>query len=103
VGYLLATTQSRPTPSAIRFNAIGAIWEAGSSAPRKGAAGLLQVYLRDVLVQPLCLHGRVESVNAGQTHVVFDAISESVAEQMEKYVFRHHRRQVAGARGGRKG
>lgn len=103
MGYLLAASQSRPEPSPIRLNALCAVWEAGLATPAVGSTGVLQIYLRECLVQPLQLTARVTDVNDGQTQLEFLLMPDSIAAHLEKLVFRRHRRQIAGARHARRG
>src|SRR3954463_3481849 len=95
VGQLLAQTQPRPAPTQIRFNAMGAIWKSGESLST-GSHGVLEITVRDVIVQPLSLPAEIVSgADAGFTRVRFLAIGENVADHIEKLVFRRHRRQIA--------
>ncbi len=103
VGYLLSASQSRPEPTPIRLNALGAVWEAGAATPAEGATGVLNVYLRDCLVQPLQLLAKAVTVKDGETHLEFEHLPDSVAHHLEKLVFRRHRRQIAGTRQARRG
>jgi hypothetical protein len=98
VGQLLAASQQRAEPRQIRFNAMGAhfVWPAELAV---GAHGILEVTLRDIIVQPLQLPAEVVSgAAAGQVRVRFLALGETVADHIEKLVFRRHRRKIAGAR-----
>ena len=98
VGQLLAQSQPRPTPTQIRFNAMGAIWKTGENLST-GSHGILEITLRDVIVQPLHLPAEiVTGADAGFTRVRFLALGENVADHIEKLVFRRHRRKIAGAR-----
>ena len=98
VGQLLAQTQPRPAPTQIRFNAMGASWKTGESL-KSGSHGVLEITLRDVIVQPLHLPAEiVAGADAGFTRARFLALGESVADHIEKLVFRRHRRKIAGAR-----
>lgn len=98
VGQLLAQTQPRPTPTQIRFNAMGASWKTGESLST-GSHGVLEITLRDVIVQPLMLPAEiVTGADAGFTRARFLALGETVADHIEKLVFRRHRRKIAGAR-----
>jgi hypothetical protein len=98
LGQLLAASQQRPQATQIRFNAMGAHF----SWPQPlaiGARGVLDVTLRDIVVQPLHLPAEVVAgAPAGQVRVRFLALGETVADHMEKLVFRRHRRKIAGAR-----
>jgi hypothetical protein len=98
VGQLLAASQPRPAATIIRFNALGAVWRS-PAPPRQGEQGLLEIYLRDSLPQPLTLIANVTHVSAdGQVKVAFSPPGEAAADLIEKLAFRRHRRQVAGVR-----
>jgi hypothetical protein len=98
VGQLLAASQQRAEPVQIRLNAMGAHF-AWSQALAQGAHGILELTLRDIVVQPLHLPAEVVSgAAAGQVRVRFLALGENVADHIEKLVFRRHRRKIAGAR-----
>lgn len=98
VGQLLAASQQRPQSVPIRFNAMGANFVWPQPLP-VGAHGVLEITLRDIVVQPLNLPAEVVSgAPAGQVRVRFVALGETVADHIEKLVFRRHRRKIAGAR-----
>jgi hypothetical protein len=98
VGQLLAQTQPRPEPTQIRFNAMGASWKSGENLST-GSHGVLELTLRDVIVQPLMLPAEiVTGADAGFVRARFLALGETVADHIEKLVFRRHRRKIAGAR-----
>ena len=67
-----------------------------------GSTGLLAVYINSALPQPL----KIPCVVAGErmqdgvraAQLRFGGLSDAVVEQLEKLIFRHHRRLVAGAR-----
>lgn len=103
VGQLLSASHPRPIALPVRFNSLGASWQPADRVPKVGDAGLLQVYLLDALVQPLTLPANVVTVaESGHARVRFESLSEPVADQIEKLVFRRHRRKIAGARGPRR-
>jgi hypothetical protein len=98
-GQLLAASQPRLRPFTIRLNAMGASFTYDEGL-EIGAYGVLEVVLREIVVQPLNLPAQVVSgAPAGQTRVRFLSLGEVVADHIEKLVFRRHRRQIAGARG----
>jgi hypothetical protein len=106
MGQMLAATQQRGEPLQIRFNAMGAhfAWPAVPTAaqpqaPAVGSLGVLEITLREIVVQPLRLPSEVVSgAPAGQVRVRFLSLGETVADHIEKLVFRRHRRKIAGAR-----
>lgn len=97
-GQILQQSQPRLQSSMIRFNAMGATWKTGETLTG-GSHGILEITLRDVIVQPLHLPAEVVSgADAGFVRVRFLALGETVADHIEKLVFRRHRRKIAGAR-----
>jgi len=99
VGQILIASRPRPEALPVRFNALGAVWQHKGVMPEEGEHGVLELYLREFVVEPLRLSGRVAAVTgAGQVKVKFDNPGEAVADLIEKLAFRRHRRQIAGAR-----
>jgi Atypical PilZ domain, cyclic di-GMP receptor len=103
VGQLLVVNQPRPRLASIRFNALGAVWQGTAPYPPLGNQGVLEVYLRDCIADPLRLVGRIASVMPdGRIKARFVPPGEHIADLLEKLAFRKHRRQVAGAKHPRK-
>jgi hypothetical protein len=99
LGQILAASVPRPKPVSVRFNALGATWRAEPPYPQAGMQGLLEIYLRDCIAQPLTLIARIASVSAdGLVKARFTPPGEATADLIEKLAFRRHRRQVAGVR-----
>ncbi|MEP7245062.1 MAG: PilZ domain-containing protein [Gammaproteobacteria bacterium] len=99
VGRILASNQKRPPAVAIRFNALGATFQATDPLPRPGAQGSVEIYLRECVAEPLRLIGRVANVStAREIKVRFLPPGEATSDLLEKLAFRRHRRQVAGNR-----
>ena len=99
VGQLVVANRPRPAPTHIRFNAQGAIWHALAPLPPVGAAGIVEIHLRDFLAEPLRLVGTLTNVTQeGEVTVRFSPVGEPLADLLERLIFRHHRRQVAGIR-----
>ena len=99
MGQLLIASQPRPRPASIRFNALGAVWQGAPPFPPLGNQGVLEVYLRDCIAEPLRLVGRIASIAPdGRIKARFVPPGENIADLMEKLAFRKHRRQVAGAK-----
>ncbi len=103
VGQLVSASHPRPIALPVRFNSLGASWQPADAAPPLGNSGFLQVFLADALVQPLTLPAKVVSVaEDGPVRAHFELLGEAVADQIEKLVFRRHRRKIAGARSPRR-
>ena len=89
-----------PPPRLVRFSSQGLEW-VGDDAPEPGSAGVLMLYVNPSLPQPLRLPAIVSDASHNQVcaaRLQFTGLSESVVELIEKMIFRHHRRLVAGAR-----
>src|SRR5450755_3950821 len=74
----------------------------GEQTPAVGSTGLLAVYINPALPQPVkipcVVAGERLQDNVRAAQMRFNGLSEPVVEQLEKLIFRHHRRLVAGAR-----
>jgi Atypical PilZ domain, cyclic di-GMP receptor len=104
VGQLLVANRPRPNAVPLRFNALGAMWRGTGTLPEAGEQGIVEIYLRDSLAEPLRMAGRVTSVTPeGGIKVKFLPMGEAVSDLLEKLAFRRHRRQIAGARQPRRG
>lgn len=103
VDRLLSHQQELPVPIRVRFNALGISWASARITPIIGQEGIVSLFLDPFRTQPLLLPGKVvesakEEANSIWTTVVFDGLSEQVAELLERLVFRQHRRQIAESR-----
>jgi hypothetical protein len=68
-----------------------------------GSQGVLEVFLRDCIAEPLRLFGRIASVAPdGRIKARFVPPGENISDLLEKLAFRKHRRQVAGAKNPRR-
>jgi hypothetical protein len=74
----------------------------GASTPAVGGTGVLGLYINPALPQPV----KIPCVVAGErivdgergAQLRFMGLSDAVVDMLEKLIFRHHRRLVAGAR-----
>jgi hypothetical protein len=99
VGQLVVANRPRPAPVAIRFNSQGALWRVPAPPGPAGQQGMVEIHLRDFLAEPLRLVGTLTKVGAdGEVAARFAPIGEPLADLLERLIFRHHRRQVAGIR-----
>ncbi len=98
----LALRQSGlPEPQRARLTSRALEWF-GDKAPAVGSTGLLAVYINPALPQPVKIPCTVAGARI-QDHsrvaqLRFTGLSDAVVELLEKLIFRHHRRLVAGAR-----
>ncbi len=90
-----------PAPRKLRLTARALEWR-GPDAPSGGTTGVLQLYITPAVPQPLKLtcavvsERQVDRERASQLR--FHGVSELVVALIDKFIFRHHRRLIAGAR-----
>jgi hypothetical protein len=90
-----------PSADRVRLTSRALEWF-GAQTPAVGATGLLAVYINPALPQPLkipCVvagERRAEAMRVAQLR--FMGLSDAVVQMLDKLIFRHHRRLVAGAR-----
>lgn len=89
--------EALPSRQALRFNAVGAVLP--PALLPAGEALLLRLRFDACPGMPLELPAHVERRFAdGSAFVAFHGLGDGVAASLERFVFRHHRRKVAGAR-----
>jgi hypothetical protein len=102
VARLLNRGASLPKTRSIRFHAQGIQWRVDDEEVQPGV-GLVQLHVSRYFPQPLVLPGRILGVNADAEgrwiSFKFEGLSPSVVDLLERMIFRHHRRLVAGTRG----
>jgi hypothetical protein len=98
---LAVRSSGLPSPEKVRMSSRGLEWF-GDHPAKTDATGLLSVYINTALPQPL----KIPGVAAGQrpvdgsraTQFRFVGLSDAVVDMLEKLIFRHHRRLIAGAK-----
>jgi hypothetical protein len=90
-----------PAAERVRLSSRALEWFGEHPAPAE-APGLLSIYINSALPQPLripsVVGGEVVIDGARATQFRFVGLSEAVIDMLEKLIFRHHRRLVAGAK-----
>lgn len=98
---LAKRTSEMPPSRHIKLASGGLEW-IGEGAPTVGASGVLDLYINTTLPQPLRLPATVVGSRvdgeASTSQLQFSGLSEPVVDLVEKLIFRHHRRLVAGSR-----
>jgi hypothetical protein len=98
---LAAQAKPLPVPQRVRLSARALEWF-GAASVKGGDSGLLHLYINRTLPQPLKIPCVVagERVQDGEriAQLAFRELSDAVVDMLEKLIFRHHRRLVAGAR-----
>ncbi|MBS0612500.1 MAG: PilZ domain-containing protein [Proteobacteria bacterium] len=100
-GELLAREQKLPAPRVARISAVGVECEADPSM-KSGERGVLELYVNRSLPYALrfqaVIDGERTEPRGRLVHLRFEAVSDALADQMSKLIFRKHRRLVALAR-----
>ncbi len=90
-----------PPAERVKMTSLALEWY-GARAPGAGESGLLTIYLNPALPQAVtipCLAEREVMVDGARvTELKFVGLTEAVVQLLEKLIFRHHRRLIAGAR-----
>lgn len=87
-----------PAPTrALRLSVSGVCWQPGDEAPADGP-GLLQLHLHPCVPEPLTWPARLVGRHGDEVCARFDAFGEALEAALERHVFLHHRRSVAGSR-----
>ena len=99
---LAARASGLPPAQSARLGARGLEWS-GPAAPAIGATGFVHIYINRALPQPLKIPSTVvaERMQGAErvAQLAFRDLSDAVIDMLEKLIFRHHRRLVAGAKG----
>ncbi len=101
-GELLANQRTLPAPTKVRLGHTGIEWFADDPPP-SGAHVCIDVYLRGDLPSPLKFHGLAVvfdshkgSSNERQwVQVSFAGLNSALQDDLEKFIFRRHRRSIA--------
>jgi len=98
---LAVRSSGLPSADRVRLTSRALEWF-GAQTPAVGATGLLAVYINPALPQPLkipCVAVGERSVDGMRgAQLRFMGLSDAVVQMLDKLIFRHHRRLVAGAR-----
>jgi hypothetical protein len=98
LGDLLTHHLELPAEVNLRLGATELRWADDGNLPAAGEQIELSIYPHRSFPRPLILRGRVSDVQADGCHVQLDALPESLQDVFEKFIFAHHRREVAHAR-----
>jgi hypothetical protein len=91
-----------PVPQRLRLSSAGLEWFAPQAEQTPGSSGILHLYINPALPQALKLQCTIVGEQLANSVRIrqfkFVAISEPVVALIEKLIFRHHRRLIAGSR-----
>lgn len=102
VARLLNRGASLPPVRSIRFHGQGLEWRLDDEEVQPGV-GLVHLHVSRYFPQALVLPGRIVGVHSDDegrwVSFAFAGLSPLLVDLLERMIFRHHRRLVAGARG----
>jgi len=102
VGQLLASQRTLPAPTQVRLGHAAIEWVT-EDCPPPGAQISVDVYLRSELPSPLKFHGVAvladpedgAASGSKRVQVRFVGLSSALQDDLEKFIFRRHRRSIA--------
>lgn len=98
LGDLLLQQLDLPAAVNLRLGATALMWSGDGELPTVGDHIELSIYLHRTFPRPVLLRGRVNDVEADTCHVHLDTLPDAMQDMFEKFIFAHHRREVAHAR-----
>ena len=107
VGQLLASQRTLPAPTKVSLGHMGIEWVA-QDCPPPGAQVCIEVYLSNELPSPLTFHGVAVLADAEggsasaskRVQVRFVGLNAALQDDLEKFIFRRHRRSIAQRQAG---
>ena len=102
VGEWLASSQgSGPQRVDVEVDFRGVRWTPAESSLAAGMRGSLDLYIHPSVPRPLKFGGKIVAIETATraARFEFDPLSELEGDQLERLIFRYHRRKVADARG----
>lgn len=102
VAQLLARNQVLPPATPVSLHARGMEWPATGADPAPGSVVRASLYINAAFPQPLVFAGVTclprRDGDRVWSRIVWHGVAPGVTDLIEKLIFRHHRRQIAGAR-----
>jgi len=95
VGSLLLQNRILPPPRMVVFTAERLRFEGNLQVTAPGQYCRISLYIEPGVPRALVLFGQLQP---DTTMLVFNGVNQQVRDQIDKYIFRHHRRLVAMAR-----
>lgn len=99
MGHLVSRAAARPPAVVAALSAVALEWRCEAASPPPGSIGIAEVHLREGVAEALRLPGRVGPAQSGGRALLrFEGLTEVESDALERFVFRQHRRAVAGQR-----
>ncbi len=96
---LIRSTHNYPPEVSLSLSAKGVRVDADSLAIGQHKLGILQLYLHPLVSEPVVFSVTVNRLKNNCVHLLFQGVNEGMNDAFEKYIFRQHRREIAGAKG----
>ncbi|NRB38137.1 MAG: PilZ domain-containing protein [Pseudomonadales bacterium] len=96
---LMRENNDFPEEVALKLSAHGATFASDVLNICQYQQGTLHLYLHPMVSDPIVFSVLVERLNDQQLCLRFQGINDVMNDAFEKYIFRQHRREIAGARG----
>lgn len=88
-----------PAPAVgLRLSGRGLCWQAGAPAAAVTGLGLVTLHLHPCLPEPFIWPAQTVGEHEGEVCARFEPFGEALEAALERHVFLHHRRSVAGSR-----
>ena len=87
-----------PTAVELRLGSSELIWEGGKQFPVIGEYIELSIYLHKTFPRPLLVRAQVTHLGENNCKVALDELPEGLQDMFDKFIFAHHRREVANSR-----
>lgn len=99
VGHLVSQAGSRPPAVVASLSGDGVRWRGTAPIPEAGSLGMVEIHPREGVAEALRLPGRIVDSGAdGRVALSFEGLAEAELDAIERFVFRQHRRKIAGRR-----
>jgi hypothetical protein len=102
MGQFLSQQTPLPERCPVRLGATFMEWQQSDMPPTVGDKVMMEIFLSRryprALSFPGIIHDSMQTADGWKVTVLFPSLNDKVVEGLEKFVFRHHRRQIAQSR-----
>ncbi len=100
VSAVLAHQLTLPARTEIRLGSHNLIWRSSGTDPSPGERAIVRLFMNSQYPHPLELIGTIERVDAERREVTmhYDRLPDAMQDQLEKLIFRQHRRLISHRR-----
>jgi hypothetical protein len=97
----MAKGETRSVDSEVALDFRGVSWSPAPASLSVGQRGRIELFVHRSLPRPLRFNGSIVEVDPvrGSARLEFDRLDELEADQLERLIFKRHRRKIADVRG----